>query len=153
MFLLFEQDLSSSPTSSPKTKVAAVSSLQKPSQMGPTQLLKRHVPRPDTVLAHKQAQGNALQLPQPLPSQQLESFSVVMCVGSCLLSPVFNPKLPVAAFPAAWSLSSDGGLEIVFWQKGFHFWLTKSAHSHTLNCSSVSPLSGVSALKAYWEGE
>ncbi|XP_061204251.1 KAT8 regulatory NSL complex subunit 3 isoform X2 [Neopsephotus bourkii] len=50
------EDLSSSPTSSPKTKVAAVSSLQKPSQMGPTQLLKRHVPRPDTVLAHKQAQ-------------------------------------------------------------------------------------------------
>ncbi|KAM8990758.1 KAT8 regulatory NSL complex subunit 3 isoform 2-T2 [Ara ararauna] len=50
------EDLSSSPTSSPKTKVAAVSSLQKPSHMGPTQLLKRHVPRPDTVLAHKQAQ-------------------------------------------------------------------------------------------------
>uniref|UniRef100_A0A672TWR9 KAT8 regulatory NSL complex subunit 3 n=1 Tax=Strigops habroptila TaxID=2489341 RepID=A0A672TWR9_STRHB len=50
------EDLSSSPTSSPKTKVAAVSSLQKPSQIGPTQLLKRHVPRPDTVLAHKQAQ-------------------------------------------------------------------------------------------------
>uniref|UniRef100_A0A8B9FFV1 KAT8 regulatory NSL complex subunit 3 n=1 Tax=Amazona collaria TaxID=241587 RepID=A0A8B9FFV1_9PSIT len=50
------EDLSSSPTSSPKTKVAAVSSLQKPSHVGPTQLLKRHVPRPDTVLAHKQAQ-------------------------------------------------------------------------------------------------
>ncbi|KAM9516470.1 KAT8 regulatory NSL complex subunit 3 isoform 2-T2 [Guaruba guarouba] len=50
------EDLSSSPTSSPKTKVAAVSSLQKPSHMGSTQLLKRHVPRPDTVLAHKQAQ-------------------------------------------------------------------------------------------------
>lgn len=107
MFHLFKQDLSSSPTSSPKTKVAAVSSLQKPSQMGPTQLLKRHVPRPDTVLAHKQAQGNALQLPHPLPSQQLEfwSFSVMMCVGSCLLSPVLNRKLPVAAFPAAWPLS------------------------------------------------
>ncbi|KAM4644726.1 KAT8 regulatory NSL complex subunit 3 isoform 4-T4 [Amazona ochrocephala] len=53
------EDLSSSPTSSPKTKVAAVSSLQKPSHVGPTQLLKRHVPRPDTVLAHKQAQGAA----------------------------------------------------------------------------------------------
>uniref|UniRef100_A0A8C3DS40 KAT8 regulatory NSL complex subunit 3 n=1 Tax=Corvus moneduloides TaxID=1196302 RepID=A0A8C3DS40_CORMO len=47
--------VSSSPTSSPKTKVAALS-LPKPSQVGPTQLLKRQVPRPDTVLTHKQAQ-------------------------------------------------------------------------------------------------
>ncbi|KAJ7426961.1 KAT8 regulatory NSL complex subunit 3 [Willisornis vidua] len=57
-----EQDLSSvssSPTSSPKTKVAAVS-LQKPPQVATTQLLKRQVPRPDTVLAHKQAQAAKL---------------------------------------------------------------------------------------------
>ncbi|NWW22379.1 KANL3 protein, partial [Falcunculus frontatus] len=47
--------VSSSPTSSPKTKVAALS-LPKPSQVGPTQLLKRQVPRPDAVLSHKQAQ-------------------------------------------------------------------------------------------------
>ncbi|XP_027486926.1 KAT8 regulatory NSL complex subunit 3-like isoform X5 [Corapipo altera] len=53
-----EQDLSSvssSPTSSPKTKVATVS-LQKPPPVGTTQLLKRQVPRADTVLTHKQAQ-------------------------------------------------------------------------------------------------
>ncbi|NWX35584.1 KANL3 protein, partial [Notiomystis cincta] len=48
--------VSSSPTSSPKTKVAAMA-LPKPSQVGPTQLLKRQVPRPDAVLTHKQAQA------------------------------------------------------------------------------------------------
>ncbi|XP_041260566.1 KAT8 regulatory NSL complex subunit 3 isoform X5 [Onychostruthus taczanowskii] len=54
-----EQDLSSvssSPTSSPKTKVAALA-LPKPSQVGPTQLQRRQVPRPDAVLTHKQAQA------------------------------------------------------------------------------------------------
>ncbi|XP_075767059.1 KAT8 regulatory NSL complex subunit 3 isoform X6 [Pelodiscus sinensis] len=48
--------VSSSPTSSPKTKVAAVPCVQKCSQAGAPQLLKRHVQRTDGVLAHKQAQ-------------------------------------------------------------------------------------------------
>ncbi|NXH44283.1 KANL3 protein, partial [Dicaeum eximium] len=59
--------VSSSPTSSPKTKVAALA-LPKPSQVGPTQLQRRQVPRPDAVLTHKQAQGNPLQLPHPSSS-------------------------------------------------------------------------------------
>lgn len=48
--------VSSSPTSSPKTKVSTVSSAQKASQMGSSQLMKRHVQRTEAVLTHKQAQ-------------------------------------------------------------------------------------------------
>ncbi|XP_055257049.1 KAT8 regulatory NSL complex subunit 3 isoform X9 [Moschus berezovskii] len=48
--------VSSSPTSSPKTKVTTVASSQKPSQIGSTQLLKRHVQRTEAVLTHRQAQ-------------------------------------------------------------------------------------------------
>uniref|UniRef100_A0A8C2YBE6 KAT8 regulatory NSL complex subunit 3 n=1 Tax=Coturnix japonica TaxID=93934 RepID=A0A8C2YBE6_COTJA len=48
--------VSSSPTSSPKTKMAAVSSIQKPTPISTAQLLKRQVQRTDTILTHKQAQ-------------------------------------------------------------------------------------------------
>ncbi|NWU98174.1 KANL3 protein, partial [Upupa epops] len=49
--------VSSSPTSSPKTKVAAVASMQKPSPVGSSQLLKRPAPRPEAILTHRQAQA------------------------------------------------------------------------------------------------
>ncbi|NXB89336.1 KANL3 protein, partial [Vidua chalybeata] len=74
--------VSSSPTSSPKTKVAALA-LPKPSQMGPTQLQRRQVPRPDAVLTHKQAQGNSLQLPHPSSSR---NFGVSLSGPNCLFA-------------------------------------------------------------------
>ncbi|XP_074415114.1 KAT8 regulatory NSL complex subunit 3 isoform X3 [Zonotrichia albicollis] len=49
--------VSSSPTSSPKAKVAALA-LPKASQGCPPQLQRRQVPRPEPVLSHKQAQAH-----------------------------------------------------------------------------------------------
>ncbi|KAM4883578.1 KAT8 regulatory NSL complex subunit 3 isoform 8-T8 [Sylvia borin] len=71
-----EQDLSSvssSPTSSPKAKVAALA-LPKPSQVGPTQLQRRQVPRADAVLTHKQAQVVSGK-PLPLGQSSTKEFS------------------------------------------------------------------------------
>ncbi|CAD7684656.1 unnamed protein product [Nyctereutes procyonoides] len=57
--------VSSSPTSSPKTKVTPMTSAQKSSQIRSSQLLKRHVQQTEAVLTHKQAQV-------PISSEQTE---------------------------------------------------------------------------------
>ncbi|XP_056364567.1 KAT8 regulatory NSL complex subunit 3 isoform X3 [Oenanthe melanoleuca] len=98
--------VSSSPTSSPKTKVAALA-LPKPSQVGPTQLQRRQVPRPDAVLSHKQAQvvsGKPLPLGPALPSTKelsgLLSTPKPSSGTEASLSPA-QPSIPSSSAPSA----------------------------------------------------
>ncbi|XP_036252493.1 KAT8 regulatory NSL complex subunit 3 isoform X2 [Molothrus ater] len=93
--------VSSSPTSSPKTKVAALA-LPKPSQVGPTQLQRRQVPRPDTVLSHKQAQA---QFAAFLKQNMLVRKALPPGTSSCLFV-VSGKPLPLGqAVPSTKELS------------------------------------------------
>ncbi|XP_039943852.1 KAT8 regulatory NSL complex subunit 3 isoform X2 [Hirundo rustica] len=98
--------VSSSPTSSPKAKVAALA-LPKPSQLGPTQLQRRQVPRPEAVLTHKQAQvvsGKPLPLGQAVPSAKefsgLLSTPKLSSGAEASLSPA-PPGVPSSSAPSA----------------------------------------------------
>ncbi|XP_032776261.1 KAT8 regulatory NSL complex subunit 3 isoform X8 [Strigops habroptila] len=141
------EDLSSSPTSSPKTKVAAVSSLQKPSQIGPTQLLKRHVPRPDTVLAHKQAQVVA---GKPVPVAVGQAVPGVKELSGLLTT----PKLSSAAETSSTSPAPSSGIPSSTTPSAFHALQSRlvASSTHCIQAQPASTLQGAASASSLLQG-
>ncbi|XP_068777019.1 KAT8 regulatory NSL complex subunit 3 isoform X3 [Struthio camelus] len=139
--------VSSSPTSSPKTKLAAVSSIQKPSQISTTQLLKRQVPRTDTILTHKQAQVVA---GKPIPVAVGQSVSGAKELSGLLAT----PKLSSATETSSCSPAPSAVIPSSTTPSAFHALQSRlvASSAHCMQAQPASTLQGAASASSLLQG-
>ncbi|KAM6341931.1 KAT8 regulatory NSL complex subunit 3 isoform 2-T2 [Podargus strigoides] len=139
--------VSSSPTSSPKTKVAAVSSLQKPSQLGTTPLLKRQAQRTDAVLTHKQAQVVA---GKPVPMAVGQSVSGAKELSGLLTT----PKLSSAGETSCTSPAPSAIIPSSTTPSAFHALQSRlvASSAHCMQAQPASTLQGAASASSLLQG-